>query len=291
MVALSYASLDLRPSRLLKPFDTFHWIFATFYTRLLCRIGLLAGDILAAILFGINFCLAREKLMKSRFAVTSSARLAVSALAGIQLLAQIVANAAPSNTANGLGALYSNTTGFDNTANGFYALYSNITGIWNVANGMQSLQYNTTGTGNVAEGTGALIYNITGSYNIAIGNSAGALVRGSSNIDIGNLGYSSDNGVIRIGTTGTPDGNLGSQTSTYIAGISGVNVDGGVAVYINSNGQLGTITSSRRFKNDIKDMGDVTDKLMQLRPVTFKYKDSADIKTVLRRVSTTNSTA
>jgi hypothetical protein len=50
----------------------------------------------------------------------------------------------------------------------------------------------------------------------------------------------------------------------------------GVAVYINANGQLGTLTSSRRFKKDIHDMGSVSDRLMQLRPVTFRYKQAAD---------------
>ena len=50
----------------------------------------------------------------------------------------------------------------------------------------------------------------------------------------------------------------------------------GVEVYIDSNGQLGTVTSSRRFKKDIHDMGSVTDRLMQLRPVTFRYKEAAE---------------
>lgn len=46
----------------------------------------------------------------------------------------------------------------------------------------------------------------------------------------------------------------------------------GVPVYINSNGQLGTLTSSRKYKEDIQNLGDLTDRLMQLRPVTFYYK-------------------
>ena len=75
--------------------------------------------------------------------------------------------------------------------------------------------------------------------------------------------------MIRIGTSGT-------QTSTYIAGISRITASGGSAVYINSNGLLGALTSSRRFKNDIKDMGPVSDKLMKLRPVMFRYNDKAE---------------
>ena len=68
----------------------------------------------------------------------------------------------------------------------------------------------------------------------------------------------------------------GYHHTTYVSGINGVTVTGGVAVYVNANGQLGTLTSSRRFKNNIQDMGSVSEKLMQLRPVTFCYKDSAE---------------
>ncbi len=45
-----------------------------------------------------------------------------------------------------------------------------------------------------------------------------------------------------------------------------------VAVMIDSNGQLGTVSSSRRFKEDVRDMGDTTSRLLELRPVIFRYK-------------------
>ena len=72
---------------------------------------------------------------------------------------------------------------------------------------------------------------------------------------------------IRIGTSGT-------QTRAFIAGIRGITtgVANGIPVLIDSNGQLGTVSSSRRFKKDIRDMGDATAKLLELRPVTFNYK-------------------
>ena len=47
-------------------------------------------------------------------------------------------------------------------------------------------------------------------------------------------------------------------------------------MYINTNGQLGTLTSSRRFKDNIQDMGTASSKLFQLRPVTFNYKPQFD---------------
>jgi hypothetical protein len=78
-----------------------------------------------------------------------------------------------------------------------------------------------------------------------------------------------ESAIIRIGTKGT-------HRATYIAGIDGVTSSKGVAVYINANGQLGTLTSSQRFKKDIHDMGRVTDKLMRLRPVLFRYKEAAE---------------
>jgi len=58
---------------------------------------------------------------------------------------------------------------------------------------------------------------------------------------------------------------MGTQTSAFIAGIYGVNA-GGIPVYINSSGQLGTVSSSRRYKEDIQDMGDASSGLMRLRP-------------------------
>jgi hypothetical protein len=71
---------------------------------------------------------------------------------------------------------------------------------------------------------------------------------------------------------------LGSvQTRTFIAGIRGTPMTNGVPVLINSNGQLGTPgESSRRFKEDIRDMADSSQGLFALRPVTFHYKEPAE---------------
>jgi hypothetical protein len=109
-----------------------------------------------------------------------------------------------------------------------------------------------------------------GNSNIMVGNGAGSNFNAieSSNIDIGNNGIAAESGVIRIGTAGT-------HTATYIAGISGVTVSGS-AVYVTGNGQLGTVSSSRRYKEDIHDMGAASDGLLRLRPVTFRYKKPYD---------------
>jgi hypothetical protein len=44
----------------------------------------------------------------------------------------------------------------------------------------------------------------------------------------------------------------------------------------NSTGLLGCAKSSARYKRDIHDMGDASDRLMKLRPVTFQYKEDSD---------------
>jgi hypothetical protein len=93
------------------------------------------------------------------------------------------------------------------------------------------------------------------------------LTTGNNNIAIGNGGVAAESSTIRIGA---------AQTATYIAGISGATSAGGVAVFVDGAGHLGTITSSARFKDDIQDIGDGSSALMKLRPVRFHYKQDVD---------------
>lgn len=172
------------------------------------------------------------------------------------------------DTGIGFAALQSDTAGY-NTAVGAFAMFSNTTGVSNTASGEFALEANTIGNYNTALGQLALGNNSTGSSNIAIGRQAAQFVSGgnSNNIHIGSPGASVDNGAIRIGAIGT-------QTSFFAAGINGVTtgVNDAVPVVIDSNGQLGTVSSSRRFKEDIQDMGGASERLMGLRPVTFRYR-------------------
>ncbi len=46
----------------------------------------------------------------------------------------------------------------------------------------------------------------------------------------------------------------------------------GNTVLINAAGQLGTLVSSARYKQDIQPLGDQSQKMHQLRPVRFHYK-------------------
>jgi hypothetical protein len=179
-------------------------------------------------------------------------------------------NTGSDNSAFGGGALVSNTTGGSDSGFGHHALYSNSTGSTNSAFGESALANDASGSSNSAFGSGALSSLTTGNNNIAIGSSAGSSLNGSesNNIYIGNAGMAGESGIIRIGTQGT-------HLATLIAGIQGTLVSG-TAVYVNSNGQLGIATSSRRFKHQIADMGAESDILMKLRPVAFYYKPELD---------------
>lgn len=189
------------------------------------------------------------------------------------------------NTANGYEALESNTAGRDNTAGGENALGSNTIGSYNTASGKRALRSNTDGDGNTATGGDALGSNTTGSYNtavgygalnlnttggrnIAVGNLAGHYLTGTENIAIGNAGIAGESRTIRIGDS--------NQWATYIAGISGRSSPGGIGVFVNGDGKLGTTLSSRRVKEDIREIADESEGLMKLRPVAFRYKAEID---------------
>ena len=174
------------------------------------------------------------------------------------------------NTATGSSALVFNTIGNQNTADGYGAMVFNTTGNQNTASGYFAVYQNTTGNSNTGTGYSALLNNTTGNQNIALGNFAGSnLTTGDNNIDIGNPGVAGEANTIRIGAVGT-------QAATYIAGIIGKTSPRGTPVFINANGQLGTVTSSARFKDGIKRMERASEALFALKPVIFHYKKEVD---------------
>jgi hypothetical protein len=135
---------------------------------------------------------------------------------------------------------------------------------------VNTLISNSSGASNTADGFGALNINSSGSANIALGALAGAnLTTGSNNIDIGPPGVAGESNTIRIGTVGT-------QTATFIAGISGATIPSGVGVLIDANGHLGVKKSSARFKEAIKPMDKASEAILALQPVTFRYKHELD---------------
>jgi hypothetical protein len=186
------------------------------------------------------------------------------------------ANELGPNTAVGAAALVANTTGSSNTAVGFGALAANQTSNFGTAVGFKALANSiyssndafgdkalgntVTGTSNVGIGSGALFLNTGGHSNVALGNAAGFYATGSNNIYIGAL------------MRGVPD----ESDACYIGSIFNQTSSGGTTVFINSDGKLGTATSSQRFKEEIKPMERASEALFSLRPVTFHYKSEID---------------
>jgi hypothetical protein len=159
------------------------------------------------------------------------------------------------NTAVGFSSLRSDTDGAFNTAIGAGTLFAN-TASQNTANGAFALQNNTTGSNNTAVGFGALI-NSTGTANIGVGLSAGGFVTTANN-------------VICIGT-GLVGANV--SNSCFIGNIRGIATQNGdaIPVVIDSSGQLGTASSSRRFKKEVKPMDKTSEAILALKPVRFHY--------------------
>ena len=176
------------------------------------------------------------------------------------------------NTANGAFALFSNAGGNSNTANGNGALFNNAGGNENTATGGAALYSNTAGNGNVAIGVNTLFTNAAGNNNVAIGGSALQNSTGSGNIAVGfqaGTSVGSSGNVIAIGSPGDDVDN-----SCFIGNIRDVqtqNADA-IAVVIDSAGQLGTASSSKRFKKEIKLMDNASEAVLALKPVTFHYK-------------------
>jgi hypothetical protein len=182
------------------------------------------------------------------------------------------------NTATGAGALLSNSTGADNTANGAFALFNNNTGDDNTANGARALFSNTDGRDNTAIGISALRLNDTGDENTATGISALAQnTTGNGNTAIGSLaGLNQTTGFNNVYIGKNVLGVAGENNACYILSIFGQTSASGIPILINSNNKLGTTTSSRRFKEEIKLMDNASEALFALNPVTFRYKKEID---------------
>jgi hypothetical protein len=182
---------------------------------------------------------------------------------------------ATGNTAVGFGALFSNTDGGSNTAVGSNALAGNDTGNSNTAVGVAALPVNVSGIENTAVGGAALFTNVDGSHNIAVGQAAlSNNTGGSNNIAVGEfagLAVTTSNNVIAIGVQGQD-----ISDSCFIGNIFNAMAPSGSAVFIDANNRLGTITSSKRFKEDIKPIGKSSEALLELKPVTFRYKKEID---------------
>ena len=162
--------------------------------------------------------------------------------------------------------------GTDNTAVGEDALFANTEGGFNTAVGEDALRSNTEGVFNTAVGRSALAHNTIGNHNTAVGAHAGfGATTGNNNIYLGAdvFGVAGEANTMYLGRVGT-------QTTTFIAGVRGITTGAdAIQVLIDNSGQLGTVSSSRRYKEDIQDMGRASAGLLDLRPVTFRYTQAS----------------
>lgn len=176
------------------------------------------------------------------------------------------------NTVVGVSALSSSAQGGGNTAIGNLALFGTLGGFNNTAIGTWAMTENQTGSYNSALGSQALRYVTTGVNNIGVGYNAGnGLTTGSHNIYLGWFGNqtvgATESNTMRLGTPG-------GTVQSFIYGVRGASTgaNDSIPVEIDSAGQLGTTSSSRRTKDDIADLGAVSRKVLDLRPVRFTYK-------------------
>jgi hypothetical protein len=170
------------------------------------------------------------------------------------------------NVGIGVHASLNNTLGTANVAVGFAALENNQSGSSNVAIGSTALNDNTSGCCNTAVGQNALSRS-TGVGNTALGQGAGILLTsGNNNLYLSHRGVDTESNTTRIGQPGT-------HSRLFATGVRNVTTGqaNAIPVVIDSDGQLGTVSSSRRYKEDISDMSDASSRLLQLRPVTFRY--------------------
>ncbi|MCC7243386.1 MAG: tail fiber domain-containing protein [Acidobacteria bacterium] len=170
---------------------------------------------------------------------------------------------------------HTHAVGVDNTVVGSSALVSNTPGWLNTAVGRAALLYLdgpdvNSSSRNTAIGNNTLESLTAGQYNTALGAFAGAaLEMGDDNIYLGNNGIANESQTIRIGSA--------SHTRAFMAAVRGVTTarNDAVAVVVDTLGQLGTVSSSRRTKFDIADLEQpVTDALQRLRPVQFRYRQA-----------------
>lgn len=201
---------------------------------------------------------------------------------------------------SGTGTITLNVTDVNNnTCIGASSGNATIVGSGNCGFGESSLQNVTSGSGSIAIGNNSLKVLSTGDANIAIGDvSANLLDTGDYNVIIGALsgasyttdessniligynvsGTAAEDNTCRIGTaTGTGSGEL---AKTFIQGIAGVTVANTAAVLIDTTtGQLGTVVSSERYKENIRPMDEYSECIYDLNPVLFNLKRDITKKT------------
>ena len=214
------------------------------------------------------------------------------------------------NIAIGTNALAFNTAGNFNVASGVQTLLNNTIGSHNVAYGDNALGQNKTGHNNIGLGASAG-YNITtGSSNILIGHNIYAQdTAGNEQLSVGNLifatggfgsGTTVGSGKVGIGEPAPAcrlhikqlGNNLGDglrleqpDSSNYWSIQTNDKQFNDLVFSYNSSATRAWISSidgsynhlsDRRLKQDINPIGPALDKVMQLKPVAYRFKSNPD---------------
>ena len=186
------------------------------------------------------------------------------------------------NTGVGSSSLALSTQGA-NTAAGIASLrdagtFGVPSGIGNTVVGLRAMETGDRNGGfNVAIGrrTGRQLNSAGAARNVFIGFDAGIVLNtGNDNLYILFSAGTNESQAIRVGHA--------AQTRAFVAGIHNSTVDG-LAVHVdNATGQLGVLTSSARFKVDVRDVGDASATLSRLHPVAYRYRADLDATATLQ---------
>lgn len=192
------------------------------------------------------------------------------------------------NTVTGYKALWMATSAQSNAAFGTYALMNTTEGSFNAAFGGASLQNNTTGARNTGIGSGTLFYNTEGADNMAGGHQA--LMNntmGSSNVALGAYALSGN-------TTGNSNMALGVSANVVSGNLSNATAIGASAVVGKSNALvLGDTTKPTRVGIGTAYPDYMLDVRASANPVRLRglqagspgdYLVTADANGVLRRI-------
>jgi hypothetical protein len=167
-----------------------------------------------------------------------------------------------SRTSNAPATLDSATA---NTGVGASALVTNSTGAYNTATGFHSLYDNSIGYRNTAAGYDALAQNVSGNDNTAIGSSAGPTASSLNNTtSLGSGAQATTSNQVVLGNS--------AVSSLYCQGAYAATTANSANMYVSSSGQIMRSTSSARYKTNIHDLDINTDKLYDLRPVSYTSK-------------------
>jgi hypothetical protein len=193
---------------------------------------------------------------------------------GFQAMATGTGSIALGNTASGANAIgiKALASGNDSLAIGATGGAATGTAAISIGNNATALGTNSIALGSTATATGTISPIAIGSaaqvFNnnaIAIGGNSSAA--GASGIALGASASAASANSIAIGV-----GVIATTTGTFISGIFSAQTAGGIAVYVDSQNRLGTVQSSKKFKENFRSLDKHSAQIYNLNPVKFDYK-------------------